>query len=148
MEGSKTHTIELTLEQKKLFDKWLYDTEKDLEARLEDIKSLRSQTSNNKKDEPKTAIIHESFKMTAEMQPRSQSWTSKTIQALSQMGGAQTSTQVISWLMAHDKDLHGKDKRYITKNVTSKLAILVDNGRVEKKVIAGKNFYALKEPSL
>jgi hypothetical protein len=63
---------------------------------------------------------------------------------LEQLEGAQTSTRIIAWLMEHDADLKGKDKRYITKNVTSKLSILVDNGRLEKKIIGGKNYYTLK----
>ena len=136
MEDSKTHTIQLTSEQKSLFDAWLEQAEKELEAKLTSIKSLRKQTEPNQETTSGTKSMT--------LKSANQSWTSKVVHILKQVGEAQSSTQIIAWLMDNDEDLKGKNKRYITKNVTSKLAILVDKGQLEKKVVDGKNVYSIK----
>jgi hypothetical protein len=143
MVQSKTYAIQLTSEQKELFDRWLEEMERELEVRLASVKSLRRQIGEEDIEIESLEVAMTESKST-EMKSFGQSWTAKTTHALKQLEGAQTSTQIISWLMEHDADLKGKEKRYITKNVTSKLSILVDNGRLEKKVIGGKNFYSLK----
>jgi hypothetical protein len=137
MESPETYTIQLTSEHKLLFDKWLNDIEKELEVRLENIKSLRKQTAEVDR------VVAPKLKSQSR-EPSKQSWTTKTIDVFKQLEGAQTSTQIIAWLMEHNEDLKNKDKRYITKNVTSKLALLIEKGRLEKKVVSGKNFYAIK----
>jgi hypothetical protein len=137
METSETFTVQMTAEQKELFNRWLYAREKELEVKMESLRSLRRQISRH---EPATVVEKESKLMKS----RDQSWTSKTYEVIKQSGQALTSTQIIAWLMEHDKELQGRDKRYITKNVTSKLALLVEKGRLEKQVREGKNFYALK----
>lgn len=136
MENLEPYVIHLTSEQKELFDKWLNEIEEELKVKLENIKSLRKQTAEvNRQIEPKTK--------SKERKSSCQSWTSKTINVFKQLQGAQTSTQIIAWLMEHDGDLKNRDKRYITKNVTSKLSLLVDKGRLEKRTLNGKNVYTL-----
>lgn len=138
MEHSQSYTVQLTLEQKELFDAWLNAAQAELEAKLESMKSLRKQVLMTPKV---TKIKSKSLKI----KPDNKSWTSKAMNALRQLGGAQTSGQIISWLMENDAELTNKEKRYVTKNVTSKLVILVDGGRMEKKNVAGKNVYLLKD---
>lgn len=139
MESSKTYTINMTSEQRNLFDKWLNEAEKELETKLESIKSLRNKIKD--KTSGSTLIIKSKGSQSANL-----SWTSKTVNALKQLGSVQTSAAVISWLMNNDDGSQNKNKRYITKIVTSKLSLLVDKGRIKKKVIDGKNFYSLENP--
>jgi hypothetical protein len=129
--------IKLTLEQKQLFEKWLNEVEEELTEKLAEIKSLKSQLSDYE-ESPTTlpkSIVGE---------VRSQSWTTMLLDALKQLGGAQTSTQIVTWFMENNPAIKEKGKRYITKNVTSKLALLVEKGKIEKNVMGGKNVYALK----
>jgi hypothetical protein len=140
MMTSEYYTIQLTLEQKLLFDKWLKDVEKELEVKLASIKSLRRQTSQTSE-----AAVPE--KESRPVKSQDQSWTSKTFEVIRNAGYALTSTEIIAWLMEHDKELQGRDKRYITKNVTSKLVILVDKGRLEKHMRYGKNVYSVSNNS-
>lgn len=137
MIASRTYTIQMTSEQKELFDRWLSEVEKDLEIRLESTKSLRRQMEI---EDMKTIPLAKS----TVRNPINQSWTSKTINALKQLGNAQTSAAIIAWLMNSDDGLQSKGKRYVTKNVTSKLSLLVDKGIVEKKIVERKNLYSLK----
>ena len=136
MANSETYTIHLTSEHKLLFDKWLNEIEEELKVKLENIKSLRKQTVEVEEGRVQKA-------KSLNLKPSSQSWTSKTLHVIKQLQGAQTSTQIIAWLMEHDGDLKNKDKRQITKNVTSKLSLLVDKGQVTKRIVNGKNVYEL-----
>lgn len=129
----------MTLEQKRLFDKWLAEAEEALESRLEGIKSLRKQLKDKN-----TEIIPPLKSKSKKLEAEYQSWTSKTLNTLKQLGGAQTSTAIITWLMDENMELKSKGKRYVTKNVTSKLSLLVDKGLIEKKILDGKNVYILK----
>lgn len=138
-----TFTIELTAEQKELFDKWLNEVEKDLEVKLKSVKSLRHATAGVQKPVAmKTALLKEVHRS------QNTSISSKTLQAINQLGGVATSVQVIDWLIQTDASLDGKTRRYITKSVTSKLSLLVDKGRLKKDVINGKNVYTLKNADL
>ena len=137
MMTSGSYTVQLTAEQKELFDNWLLDREKELEVKLEHIRSLRRQSIDHH------PAITVTTKSTA---PKvyEHSWASKIVEVIKQSGTALTSTQIVAWLMQHDQGLKGKDKRYVTKNVTSKLVILVNKGQLEKHKKDGKNIYMLK----
>lgn len=139
METLQTFTVHLSEEQKQLFDKWLEDVEKDLNVRLKGIRSLRSQVQNS--TEP---VMTSSKKKSKVEKSAQQSWTSKVIQVLKQSQSPQTSVQVVAWLMEHDAELKNKDRRYVTKNVTSKLSLLVDKHTVIKDKKDGKNVYVLQ----
>ena len=140
---SKTFTIELNEEQKELFDKWLVEVERDLEAKLKNIKSLRQSTSNVARS------VEKKSEMSVEVnRSQSNSISNKTLQAIQQLGGSATSVQVIDWLIQIDASLKGKTRRFITKSVTSKLSFLVDKGRLKKEVVDGMNVYSLKKSDL
>jgi hypothetical protein len=139
MMTSKIYIIKLTEEQKHLFDNWLQSREEELIAQLDKIKALRNLTSeetksNNLPPKQSNNVI------------KSQSFSAKTLNAFNHLGTALTSVQIIDWLSENDEQLKNKNRRYITKAVTSKLSFLVDRGRLEKKVIDGKNVYSLKTP--
>ena len=138
MTSKDEYVLKMTAEQKDLFEKWLNQVEEGLTKQLSDVKSLKSQISDTSKS------FNSVSKSAVEDAP-SKTWTSMLLDALNQLGGAQTSTQIVTWFMENDLALKEKGKRYITKNVTSKLALLVEKGRVEKKVMGGKNVYALKD---
>ena len=137
---SETYTVQLTEEQKQLFDQWLFDTEQKLEAELERIKLLRMTVATPKKSILPAAAKNEVSK--------SHSLTAKTLNAFRSLGDGLTSVQIIAWLQENDPQLKHQSRRYITKAVTSKLSLLVDKGRIEKKVIDGKNVYSLKDVDL
>ena len=137
---SKIYTIKLTEEQKVLFDNWLQSREEELMAQLDKIRTLRNLASEDiKSHELPPKQLHKVIK--------SQSFSAKTLNAFNHLGTALTSVQIIDWLSENDEQLKTKNRRYITKAVTSKLSFLVDRGRLEKKVIDGKNVYSLKTPS-
>ena len=133
-----TYTVRLTEEQKDLFDRWLHEVQKDLEKKLESVKSLRQSTLNDSETPKQSAKSNTEVK-------GSQSMSVKTLSTIKHLGGAVTSAQIINWLIEKDATLKDKTRRYITKSVTSKLSLLVDKGRLEKHVIDGKNVYSLKD---
>ena len=138
---SELFTVQLTTEQKDLFDKWLSQEERELESKLASIKSLRE---NARSVASKSQNLTIPPKQVNKIKSRGQSWTSKTSKALQYLKGSQTSTQVIDWLIENDPDLKDQSRRQVTKNVTSKLSLLVDKGRVVKETVDGKNIYSLK----
>jgi hypothetical protein len=129
--------VTLTSEQKDLFDKWLSELQNDLEVRLDSVKVLRQQFQNNPEETQQTS-------KSKSREDTNASWTTKTVEALKQLEGARTSAEIIAWLMEREADLQQRGKRYVTKNVTSKLSYLVDKGKLVKQIVDGKNFYNLK----
>src|SRR5215217_3727031 len=132
--------IKLTQEHKELFDKWLLDRERELEENLERIRSLRKQTGSNTRPQ-----VHDLLPSNAGS--GNQSMTAKTLNAFKHLGDSLTSVQIIDWLIENDNSLKHKNRRAITKAVTSKLAILVDKSQIEKRVVNGKYLYSVKMKS-
>lgn len=137
METSEIYSIRLNKEQKEWFDKWLIEAEKELELKLQNLKSLRSQT------EIGSEVVPVQRKQQSKT-PARNSMTSKLIEVMQDLKAPQTSAQLIDWFAINDETFKGKDKRFITKAITSKLSFLVDKGRITKEVVDGRNMYELK----
>ncbi len=148
--ATKFYSILLSEDEKLLFNEWLNSREESLMAQLQEIKLLRTkleqdaQVSPPKREEP----VFRPAPVRLPVQPkpftdRQQSWTNKIIGVFKQLNKSLISKEIIDWFIINDETVKHKDRSFVSKSVTSKLAVLEEKGILRKDIIDKKHVYTM-----
>jgi hypothetical protein len=148
---TRLYSIQLSEEEKLLFDSWLKSREEGLLVQLQQVKSLRSKLNQNtlepqvnqpaplpSKPTPIIEKVHPKPFVDRQM-----SWTNKIINVFKALDKSLISKEIIDWFVINDETVKHKSREFVSKSVTAKLAVLEEKGLLKKEKIDNKYYYSL-----